>query len=121
MKNFYCDFKHPENCQIKKSLSILADKWNLAIISLFHQNLDWLNTDSKLYSDFSLSFNQIKRELQSISSKVLTERLNQLVLENYLHKETFSEGRRKRTLYYLTKKGVLSKEVLILINERINN
>ncbi len=121
-EKFYCDIHHPEECAIKKKLGILADKWNLSILTLFHLRENERRIDKKLRdkdkSGISLSFNQIKKELHSISSKVLTERLNLLLLEGYLNRKEFLVGKMKRTLYSLTEKGKNTKEILMFIREK---
>ncbi len=128
---FYCDIHHPEECAIKKKLGILADKWNLSILTLFHLRENEWKVDSankkrvreksvveKKAEDISLSFNQLKKELHSISSKVLAEKLNLLLKENYLNKKEFLLGKMKRTLYSLTEKGKRTKEVLMFIQKK---
>ncbi|MEK6845987.1 MAG: winged helix-turn-helix transcriptional regulator [Nanoarchaeota archaeon] len=73
----------------------------------------------KIYRRYiKVSFNQIKKELHSISSKVLTERLNLLLLEGYLNRKEFLVGKMKRTLYSLTEKGKNTKEILMFIQKK---
>lgn len=72
----------PKKCKIKKEIDILSDKWTVLIIRLYFNNK-------------KLTFNELKKQLKPITSKVLSEKLKKLVKEDYLKKQSLEK------IYYI--------------------
>ncbi|MEE9363281.1 MAG: helix-turn-helix domain-containing protein [Cellulophaga sp.] len=70
--------KPPEICPIRDVMSLASDKWSILIF---------------MYLGYYpvLRFNQLKKKVSDISSKVLSERLKVLEADGYLYREMFPE------------------------------
>lgn len=68
----------PEYCPIRDVMALASDKWSILII---------------LYLGYFpiLRFNQIKKKVYGISSKVLSERLKMLEADGYLSRTLYPE------------------------------
>ena len=68
----------PEFCPIRDVMALASDKWSILII---------------LYLGFYpvLRFNEIKKKVYGISSKVLSERLKMLETDGYLSRKLYAE------------------------------
>ena len=68
----------PEYCPIRDVMSLASDKWSILII---------------LYLGYYpvLRFNQLKKKVYGISSKVLSERLKHLEADGYLERKLYAE------------------------------
>lgn len=68
----------PEYCPIRDVMALASDKWSILII---------------LYLGYFpvLRFNQLKKKVYGISSKVLSERLKFLEADGYLSRELYPE------------------------------
>lgn len=77
-------------CNIAQSLNIIGDRWTLLVV---HEILNGNTT-----------FSEIKKELQGISSNLLSDRLKYLEEEGIVSSELYSDHP-PRYRYTLTKKG----------------
>ena len=68
----------PEYCPIRDVMSLASDKWSILIV---------------LYLGYYpvLRFNELKKRVYGISSKVLSERLKMLEADGYLNRELYPE------------------------------
>ena len=68
----------PEYCPIRDVMALASDKWSILII---------------LYLGYYpvLRFNELKKKVYGISSKVLSERLKMLEADGYLFRELYPE------------------------------
>ena len=68
----------PEYCPIRDVMALASDKWSILIV---------------LYLGYYpvLRFNEIKKKVYGISSKVLSERLKMLEADGYLTRELYPE------------------------------
>ena len=68
----------PEHCPIRDVMALASDKWSILIV---------------LYLGYYpvLRFNEIKKKVYGISSKVLSERLKMLEADGYLSRELYPE------------------------------
>ena len=68
----------PEYCPIRDVMSLASDKWSILIV---------------LYLGYYpvLRFNEIKKKVYGISSKVLSERLKMLEADGYLSRKMYPE------------------------------
>ena len=68
----------PEYCPIRDVMALASDKWSILII---------------LYLGYYpvLRFNQLKKKVYGISSKVLSERLKHLEADGYLVRKLYAE------------------------------
>lgn len=78
-------------CTVYKTADIIGKKWSLLIIL-------------SIYKQKKPRFNEIKRELKEITSKMLSERLKDLESENII-KRTVESGIPLKTYYELTPSG----------------
>ncbi|GER60727.1 hypothetical protein ULMA_28350 [Patiriisocius marinus] len=83
--------KRRSDCPITLSLDIFGDKWTLLILR------DFIFFDNR-------HFNQLV-SIESISTNILTDRLNRLLAHGIIKKEVDSNNR-SAYLYSLTKKGL---------------
>jgi DNA-binding HxlR family transcriptional regulator len=85
---------HPSvesECPVERTLAVLKDHWSLEILR------DLLEKEPR-------RFNELKRSLSPISSKVLAERLSQLQAGGIVEKKVYAEVP-VRVEYTLTRKG----------------
>jgi DNA-binding HxlR family transcriptional regulator len=68
----------PEFCPIRDVMALASDKWSILIIL----HLGYFSV---------LRFNELKKKVYGISSKVLSERLKQLEGDGYLNRELYAE------------------------------
>ena len=68
----------PEGCPIRDMLAAVTDKWSILIIL-------WLGNYGKL------RFNELKKVVQGISSKVLTERLKRMEKDGYIIRTVYPQ------------------------------
>ena len=68
----------PEYCPIRDVMSLASDKWSILIV---------------LYLGYypKLRFNELKKKVYGISSKVLSERLKMLEADGYLSRKMYPE------------------------------
>ncbi len=102
----YCRGTDPKKCKIKSELDILGDKWTLVILRLFF-----------ISQDQTYSFNELKKELKTITSKVLSEKLKKLVDCGYLEKKDINEKKKKRTIYSSLEKVRKLKNIISQFSE----
>ena len=86
-----------EICPVTETIKLVGKKWNLLIL--------------KNLSEESMSFNELKRNLDSISSKTLSESLSYLSKEGLIIREV-KVNSPIRVEYSLTKKAKGLKPVL---------
>ncbi|MCU0429353.1 MAG: helix-turn-helix transcriptional regulator [Cytophagaceae bacterium] len=94
-----------ENCPIRDILSVSSDKWSILII-MFVGGYEVLR------------FGDLKKNIQGISAKVLTERLRSLERDGYLQRELFPEVP-VRVEYRLTSFGIKYLHKLVDLAEWI--
>lgn len=96
----------PELCPIRDVMALVSDKWSILII---------------LYLGYYpvLRFNQIKKKVYGISSKVLSERLKLLEADGYLSRTLFPEVP-IRVEYGLTEFGHSYLQKLLELTEWAN-
>lgn len=81
-------------CPIRQTLRILGKRWTILIIKeIFYSKKK------------KLSFMELKKQLTNISTKVLSERLKEMVIEGLLKRKVQSELTPVRVYYSLTPKG----------------
>ncbi|MEO0727844.1 MAG: helix-turn-helix domain-containing protein [Bacteroidota bacterium] len=68
----------PGGCPIRDLLAAVTDKWSILIIL-------WLGNYGKL------RFNELKKVVQNISSKVLTERLKRMERDGYITRTVYPQ------------------------------
>lgn len=68
----------PEVCPIRDILTVVTDKWSMLIVIM-------------LGAHETLRFNELKKLVPGVSSKVLTERLKRMVRDGYLNREVYAE------------------------------
>ncbi|MGM5483386.1 MAG: winged helix-turn-helix transcriptional regulator [Nanobdellota archaeon] len=83
-----------EKCTIYRTLDIIGKKWSLLIILSIYKN-----------KNNKKQFNSIKKDLHSITSKILSKRLKELEYEEILKKEIDSSKIPINTYYSLTDSG----------------
>lgn len=85
-------------CPVATSVSLIGDKWKLLIIR---------NLKSR-----TLRFNELQRDLDGISQKVITETLRQMIDDGLVYRNDYHENP-PRVDYGLTDLG---KEMMPIIN-----
>ena len=97
----------PEYCPIRDVMSLASDKWSILII---------------LYLGYYrvLRFNEIKKKVYGISSKVLSERLKMLEADGYLSRKLYAEVP-IRVEYTLTDFGHSYLQKLLELTEWVQN
>lgn len=90
-------------CPVIATSQILGRKWHPVIIH-------------RLVKKNELSFNELKREANGISSKVLSETLQDLQEKNIVEKEVISESP-KKVSYRLTQVGESLESVIVGMEE----
>ena len=97
----------PEYCPIRDVMALASDKWSILII---------------LYLGYYqvLRFNEIKKKVYGISSKVLSERLKMLEADGYLSRRLFAEVP-IRVEYTLTDFGHSYLQKLLELTEWVQN
>ena len=85
-------------CPVATSVSLIGDKWKLLIIS---------NLKSR-----TLRFNELQRDLDGISQKVITETLRQMIDDGLVYRNDYHENP-PRVDYGLTDLG---KEMMPIID-----
>lgn len=90
-------------CPVTAASQILGRKWHPVIIH-------------RLVKREELSFNELKREANGISSKVLSETLQDLQDKNIIEKEVISESP-KKVSYTLTPVGESLESVILGMEE----
>ncbi|MFT4532449.1 MAG: DNA-binding HxlR family transcriptional regulator [Candidatus Saccharimonadales bacterium] len=89
-----CNSDSSEN--IKEALTILGDKWSALILKQLHQN--------------PYRYSQFEQQLEGISSRTLTKRLDMLLEKNVIKKTQIKDS--AHHTYELTKKGYDLDEVI---------
>ena len=83
-----------EGCSVRKSVNFLGKKWTLLILlELYKGNSKWKR------------FSQIKKNLDNITSKILSMRLKELERENLIMKKISATEFPIKSEYKLTKAG----------------
>lgn len=85
-------------CPVETAVSMIGGKWKIIIIQ-------------KLLSSGSMRFGELRREVNGISAKVLTDQLNELIADQLVEKTIFAEVP-LHTEYKLTPVGESLREVL---------
>jgi Predicted transcriptional regulators len=87
-----------EWCPISATASVLSKKWHPVIIH-------------RLLKQGRLGFNELKREVDGVSSKVLSESLDDLEEKDLIHRDVVNE-KPVRVKYQLTQSGKDLKRVI---------
>ena len=95
-----------KNCLLYKNLDLLAKRWVIFIL------LEFSISPKK-----ELRYFQIKESLENITPKILSERLELLVKENFLNKREEKENNKIQTFYSLTKHSILILPILKSLKE----
>ena len=83
-----------EECSIRKAVNFLGKRWTLLILlELYKGKSEWKR------------FSQIKRNLDNITSKILSIRLKELKIENLIEKRVSIKESPIKSEYKLTKAG----------------
>ncbi len=83
-----------EGCSVRKSVNFLGKRWTLLILlELYKGKLEWKR------------FSQIKKNLNDITSKILSARLKELERENLINKRVDVAEFPIKSEYRLTKAG----------------
>lgn len=93
----------PEVCPIKDILANVSDKWSILIIFILGAN-------------GKFRFNELKKNIRGISSKILAERLKRMERDGYITRKVFAEAP-IRVEYKLSKFGVSYLNQLINLTE----
>jgi DNA-binding HxlR family transcriptional regulator len=92
-----------ENCTVARSLEILGEKWTFIVLRDVFIGI-------RRFDDFI--------EHTGIPRQVLSNRLSTLVAQGLLKRETYREpGRRARSEYRLTDKGIDAYPILVALRE----
>ena len=78
-------------CPIMSTIAMVSDKWKVLIICKLRQN--------------TLRFNELRRELQGVTQRVLTHQLRELEADGLVARQIFAEVP-PRVEYSLTELGV---------------
>jgi len=95
----------PDVCPIKDVLSNVTDKWSILVIII-------------LGAQGKLRFNELKRTISGISSKILAERLKRMERDGYLKRTAYAEVP-IRVEYQLTKFGIRYLNQILNLTEWI--
>jgi DNA-binding HxlR family transcriptional regulator len=79
------------DCALDLALAVIAGKWKPTILWVLHAR--------------PLHFGELRRHLDGISEKVLTEQLRQLEAQGVVEREDYREGAVRRVRYRLTASG----------------
>ena len=83
-----------EECSIRKAVNFLGKRWTLLILLELYKG----------YSEWK-RFSQIKRNIDNITSKILSIRLKELKIENLIEKRVSIKKSPIKSEYKLTKAG----------------
>ena len=83
-----------KQCTVYKTISIIGKKWTLLILLELYKG----KNDKK-------HFNELKKKVEGITPKVLSERLSELEAEELINKEIDDSRMPVRCLYSLTESG----------------
>ncbi|WP_034228327.1 winged helix-turn-helix transcriptional regulator [Aquimarina pacifica] len=97
----------PDVCPIKDILANVTDKWSILIIIMLGESE-------------KLRFNELKKRIKGISSKVLAERLKRMERDGYIQREMFSEVP-IRVEYQLTAFGIKYLNQVLNLTQWIND
>jgi len=96
----------PEVCPIRDILSVVTDKWSILIILM-------------LGNYEKLRFNEIKKTIRGISSKILSERLKRMEKDGYIVRKVYPQVPIKIE-YQLSKFGIRYLDQLLNLTEWID-
>lgn len=96
----------PKVCPIRDILSVVTDKWSILIILM-------------LGNYEKLRFNELKKIIRGISSKILTERLKRMEKDGYIIRKVYPQVPIK-VEYQLSKFGIQYLEQLLNLTEWID-
>ncbi len=83
-----------EFCPIRQTVRLLGKQWTMLVLKEIH------------YSRYNrLSFMELSKRLKDASSKVLSERLKEMVAEGLLRRRAVDDSKQPRVYYYLTPAG----------------
>ncbi len=103
MKKSDEEFCHRSACAISMALDTVGDKWSLLILR------DLMFTDKRSYGELQSSD-------EKIATNILATRLQSLET-NGLIRKTFDPNNGRRSLYYLTEKGIDLLPVIIELRQ----
>ena len=87
---------------IKHGCSIIENKWTIAVLSLL--------------IDRPKRYFELQNQIATISPKILSYRLKQLLELQLIHKQSFNTVP-PSVLYSITNKGLLLKDVVLVVNQ----
>ncbi|MCA9460172.1 MAG: helix-turn-helix transcriptional regulator [Nanoarchaeota archaeon] len=95
-----------KNCLLYKNLDFLGKKWTIFILLKFYEE----KCDS-------ISYSMLKKDLPGITSKIISERLNELVKENILINEKKIVNKVLNSNYKLSQSGEELKDIVIALRD----
>lgn len=95
-----------KNCLLYKNLDFLGKKWTIFILLKFYEEKN----------EF-INYSSLKNDLPGITSKIISERLNELVKENILINEKKIVNKIMTSNYKLSKGGKELKNIIVSLRD----